>query len=330
MEELAGERVTGASYLADARGLLATRGAIAMDGDVMPLKRFLHSRLVLTGCALVLLAGGAAWLVHRSPSGTATIASMPQRSPDAPRRVVSINLCADQLVLALADKDQIAGLTNFAVDPEMSGEAARAHGHRLLDGSAEEILAINPDLVIGMPASGSPVLTALKGRSYPTLDLALADRYEDVEASIRQVASALGHKERGEALIAQMKAQLAALPQAPGQGRVAAYYQRRGYMTGTGTLVDDLMTRMGLVNLARKLDKPLLAQMSLEEMAAARPDYLIVESATDQVQDQGTEMLHHPALRGIKRISIPEAWTVCGSPAYVDAAKAIAQAVAGH
>jgi iron complex transport system substrate-binding protein len=60
-------------------------------------------------------------------------------------------------------------------------------------------------------------------------------------------------------------------------------------------------------------------------MVAARPDYLIVESATDDVRDQGTEMLHHPALRSIPRISLPEAWTVCGGPAYVRAAQAIAR-----
>jgi iron complex transport system substrate-binding protein len=61
----------------------------------------------------------------------------------------------------------------------------------------------------------------------------------------------------------------------------------------------------------------------LEEMVAARPDWLIVESATDRVVDQGTEMLHHPALASIPRISLPQSWTVCGGPAYVQAARAI-------
>jgi iron complex transport system substrate-binding protein len=68
--------------------------------------------------------------------------------------------------------------------------------------------------------------------------------------------------------------------------------------------------------------------MSIEEMVAARPDYLIVESATDRVTDQGTEMLHHPALRGIPRLSIPQAWTVCGGPAYVTAARSLSQQLA--
>jgi iron complex transport system substrate-binding protein len=71
-----------------------------------------------------------------------------------------------------------------------------------------------------------------------------------------------------------------------------------------------------------------LAQVSLEEMVAAQPDYLIVESSTDQIEDQGAEMLHHPALADMPRISIPQAWTVCGTPAYVTAARSIAAQIA--
>ena len=98
-------------------------------------------------------------------------------------------------------------------------------------------------------------------------------------------------------------------------------------MTGTGTLIDELMARVGLVNLAGKLGKPPLSQLSLEEMVAAQPDFLIVESATDKVTDQGSEMLHHPALKDIPRISIPQAWTVCGSPAYTTAARSIVEQI---
>ncbi len=254
-------------------------------------------------------------------------AAAPRSTSRAPKRIVSVNLCADQLVLALADRNQIAGLTRNAADPEMSAEAYRARGLPLLSSSAEHILAINPDLIVGMPASRSAALSALKGHHYRTLDLKSADRLADIHDAIRETASAVGQPQRGRAMIAAMQRDLVGL-QKRGRGRVAAYYQRRGYMTGTGTLVDDLMQRVGLTNLAAKLGKPALAQVSLEEMVAARPDFLIVESATDHVTDQGSEMLHHPALRNIPRISIPQAWTVCGSAAYVRAAHSMSAQIA--
>lgn len=269
--------------------------------------------------ALPLLALGGAALWAGAPASTPP--------PGKPRRIVSINLCADQLVLALADRDQIAGVTRNATSTEMSGEAAKARGLPVIRNSAEQILAIDPDLIVGMPASRSAPMRALKGHKYNLLDLDTANTVDEIYASIRQTAVAVGHPERGEALVANMQARLARIGK-PGGGKVAAYYQRRGFMTGTGTLIDDLMQRMGLVNLAAKLDKPPLSQLSIEEMVAAQPDYLIVESATDRIADQGTEMLHHPAIANIPRISIPQAWTVCGSSAYVQAAEGMATQLA--
>jgi len=275
-------------------------------------------RRALAAVAALLGGAGLLWAAAPAPRVNA---------PAVPQRIVSINLCADQLVLALADREQIAGLTKNATDAEMSGEAAKARGIPLLSNSAEQILAIEPDLIVGMPASRSAALRALPQQDYPLLDLATANTLDEIYTSIRETAAAVGHPERGAVLIARMRGELAGLPK-PGKGRVAAYYQRRGYMTGTGTLIDELMGRVGLVNLAGKLGKPPLSQLSLEEMVAAQPDFLIVESATDVVIDQGSEMLHHPALSGIPRISIPQAWTVCGSPAYTAAARSITAQIA--
>jgi iron complex transport system substrate-binding protein len=283
------------------------------DSNVMAVKP------LLLGAALL----GAASALSAAPAGSGDARGA------APQHILSVNLCTDQLLLALADRGQIAGLTQNVTDPGMSAVPTLARGLPLHRGSAEQILAANPDLVVGMPASGSGPLAALPGQHYPLLDVPPTNRLDDVYYAIHQTAAAIGHPERGAALIADMQRDLAALP-SPGRGRVAAYYQRRGYMTGTGTLVDDLMMRAGLVNLAATLGKPPLAQVSLEEMVAADPDFLIVESATDTVSDQGSEMLHHPALKHIPRISIPQAWTVCGGPAYVRAARSIAAQIARH
>lgn len=244
-----------------------------------------------------------------------------------PRRIVSLNLCADQYLLALADRGQIAGLTRNATDQAMSAGATQARGLHIMGQSAEEILAIDPDLIIGAPARRSGIMAALDSRNYRMVDLKPADSYEDIVAQTRAMAAAIGQRARGEALIAWMNRELAALPRSPGRP-VAAYYQRRGYMTGTGTLVDDLMQRVGLINLAGILGKPSLSQLSLEEMIVAHPDFLIVENATDRITDQGTEMLHHPILDGIPRLRLPQAWTVCGGPAYVLAARSLSRQIA--
>lgn len=246
-----------------------------------------------------------------------------------PEHIVSLNLCADQLLVSLADRTQIAGLTRNANDQEMSAVAGQVAGLRILGNAAEEILEINPDLIIGMPTRRSAALGALKDRDYPSLDLKMARSLDDIYAGITATAAAVGHPQRGVQMVDDMKSAMADVPKV-GKGRVAAYYQRRGFMTGTGTLVDDLMRRVGLLNLAEKIGKPSLAQLSLEEMVHAQPDFIVMESSTASISDQGSEMLHHPALRGVPRLYLREAWTVCGSPAYVKAAQSLAEQIGRH
>jgi len=280
------------------------------------------SRRLFLALPLLLAGAGAVW----ATTGARREAS--DGSGHVPQRIVSINLCTDQLLLGLADRRQIAGLTPNAVDRAMSVEWSAARGIPAVGYSAERVLAAKPDLILGMPATGSPALAGSSGDTR-LLDVRFANSLPDIYASIRETAAAVGHSDRGETMIARMEQDLAAIGR-PGRGRVGAYYQRAGYLTGTGTLVDDLMKRLGLVNLADRLGKPVIAQLSLEELVAAQPDFLIVEEATDRVDDLGKEILHHPALRGIPRIRVREAWTVCGGPAYVAAARSMADQLAQH
>lgn len=249
----------------------------------------------------------------------------------APRRIVSLNLCADQYLIALADPGQIAGLSRFARDPDMSYYAKRAAALPVASRSAEQVLMLRPDLVVGVPFRQREALKPLKQRGVAMIDLPKKDGLAGIEQTITLVAGKVGHPERGTALIAAIRARLDRLGEPPGRGRVAAYYQRQGYVTGTGTLVDDMMTRAGLVNLARRQKLSPLSRLSVEQMAIARPDFLILESATARVTDQGTEMLHHPLLsRTIPpahHLYIPQALTVCGGPSYPDAVEALAAQV---
>jgi hypothetical protein len=67
---------------------------------------------------------------------------------DAPKRVVSFNQCGDQLVVALADPEQIAGLSPYAADRSLSVVADKARAFPRLDWQAESTIALGPDLVL--------------------------------------------------------------------------------------------------------------------------------------------------------------------------------------
>ena len=250
---------------------------------------------------------------------------------DPPRRIVSLDMCADQLVVLLADPGQIAGLTEWSRDPRLSSVAARAASLPITHRSAEEVMALRPDLVVGAPFRTKAALAPLRAGGLRMIELPQSDGVAGIEESITVVAAAVGHSERGGAMIAGMRRELAAVGAPPGRGRVAAYYQRQGYLTGTGTLVDDMMRRVGLVNLSGRLDRPALSRISLEEMALARPDFLVMDAGTHDVADLGTAALHHPVLDKAvprrRRFYIPQALTICGGPAYPRAVALLAQQV---
>lgn len=251
--------------------------------------------------------------------------------PQPPKRIVSLNLCADQLLIALADPGQIAGLTEWARDPLLSYYADRAKTLPYTHRSAEEVMALKPDLVIGAPYRAKSVLKPLKARGVAMIDLPRTDGYAGLEASIQTVAEAVGHPARGAVLVAQVRSELARIGPQPGHGRVAAYYQRQGYLTGTGTIVDDMMRRVGLANLATRLGRAALSQVSLEQMALARPDFLVMDAGVRGDDTRGGAMLRHPLLDGVvpasHRLYIPQALTVCATPGYPKAVAMLAAQV---
>jgi iron complex transport system substrate-binding protein len=248
-----------------------------------------------------------------------------------PRRIVSLNACADAYIVALADPGQIAALTQFARDPHYSTVLAQAARLPVSNGSAEEVIALKPDLIVASSALRFTTMAALAGHGVPIIDLPDKDDLAGIEAMIGRVAAAVGHPDRGRALVDSIEARLAAIGAPPGRGRIAADYQRRGYMTGTGTLIDEMMGRVGLVNLAGKLGRPVLSQLSLEEMAMAHPDFLLLESDTRTVSDRSTEALHHPLLDRVvppaHRLYFPQALTVCGGPSYPEAVNLLANEI---
>ncbi|ACI97761.1 ABC transporter substrate-binding protein [Rhodospirillum centenum] len=248
-------------------------------------------------------------------------AAVAQEAP--PRRIVSMNLCADQFLVDLADRDQVLALSEYARDPILSSIAERARSWPVGRGTAEEVLALKPDLIIASRLRRQETRALLAGFQIKVLELGTARTFEEIVAQARTIAAAVGHPERGEALVARMRAVLDALP-APAETRpVAVHYQRRGFVSGGETLMDEIMGRAGLVNMARSLDGAFVVRVPLERIVTTAPEYLLLTTAPVESPDLGSDMLEHPVLSGLygpeRRLELPEAVAMCGGPAYPEA-----------
>src|SRR5262245_46914700 len=73
------------------------------------------------------------------------------QAADAPRRIASFNVCADQLAVALADPDQIVALSPNARDPAISVIADRELPYPLLGRLAESVVPLKPDVILVGP-----------------------------------------------------------------------------------------------------------------------------------------------------------------------------------
>lgn len=239
----------------------------------------------------------------------------------APRRVVSINLCADQFAVALADPGQIAALSLLAADPALSAVAGRAEGFPRIRPNAESVLAARPDLVLSGAWSSRETEAILASRQIPVLRLAMAEDFPTIRTQLREVGAALGQAPRAERLAAELDRRLAAIPRQPRPA--ALVWQAAGFTPGRGTLSDAVLRAAGRANAAPFAG---YGTVRLETLARDPPSLLVVPARTQGAGSSLSEaLLSHPALQDIPRRAIEPAWLACGSLESVRAAEALAR-----
>ncbi len=257
---------------------------------------------------------------------------------DKPRRIVSLNLCTDQLVLWLAEREHIASITWLATDPAFSATHQEAQGLPLNHARAEEILPLMPDLILASELSGGATVNLLRRLGHEVHMVGFPATLEQSLEQILEVASLLGEPQRGEAMVAAIQsridAALASLPQyftAP----LAVFYASNGYTYGQQTLRDDFLQRLGLRNLGAEAGIVGPGLLSLETLLAARPDFLLVDKLTDDEAPLAQPLLRHPALRKSldghsQMIELPDVLFQCSGPLLADAFERMARALGGE
>ncbi|OAH25195.1 ABC transporter substrate-binding protein [Methylorubrum populi] len=236
---------------------------------------------------------------------------------EAPVRVVSMNLCADELVLRLADRAQVLAVTYLASDPRGSTVASEAAGVPVTRGLTEEVVALRPDLVIAGAFTTRTTVGMLRRVGSPVLELGVPTDLDGVRAQIRQVAEALGYPERGEALIADLDAKLATV--IPSTRPLRALVMRpNAFTVAPGGLGDALIRAAGLVNVAAEIGRDRFGQVPLEAAALADADLIVVDEGAPGLPSLADTLLHHPVFRALagkgRTVSIPNRFWTCPGP----------------
>ena len=245
------------------------------------------------------------------------------------RRIVSINMCTDQLLLDIADPADIIGLSPYSGDVARSWARDKARIYPALSGTAEEIMVLRPDVVLAGSFTRRATRAFIAERGVPVETFSSARTFAEVEQQIARVGIITGQQDRARARIADLRASIDRVRQISiSRGLTVLPLQRRGWVSGADSIVSELFATVGLKNAAVATGRRSSGQMSLEAIVALAPDALLLGRDNPRAEDQGRAFLMHPALLALfppeRRLSLPESLTVCGGPMLAEALERLA------
>ncbi len=256
-------------------------------------------------------------------------ALFPSSAEAAPRRIVSMGLCTDQLVMLLVtDPATILSVHWVTQEPEDSAMSAQAARYLPNHGLAEEVLKLRPDLVFADGSNSPLAVDMLRRQGITVISVPIADTFGGVRANIRQVAAALGETGRGEALVAAFDTGLSNTKNALADFHYRALvYGANGFSAGVPSLFNDVLNHVGLVNIAARPGQSGWVNMSVEDVLRAKPDLLILGEYRIGSPSMANLVLQHPAIGAMRRdrpvVSVPTALWNCGTPFLVTATETL-------
>ncbi len=248
-----------------------------------------------------------------------------------PQRIVSMNLCTDQILLLLVPYERIVSVSALSVDPHSSYMVDVAKKHNTNHGKAEEILPLNPDLVLASGYAARPAVELLRKLGHRIKVLPMANDIAGIRNNISTLASLVGEEEKGAKLIEQMDRRIARIQaQFTGTRKTAIFYQPRGYTSGNNTLQNEALRLAGWENVAANSGIEGYSNIGLEELLVAQPTQIFTSSYAPGTSSMAQRQLQHPVIRILTHnrpmVEIDYKLWICDGPMIADAIEALAAA----
>ena len=251
-----------------------------------------------------------------------------QDVPAVPQRIMSMNMCTDMLLLQLAPRAHVASVSYLARQGVAAFAPGLADGVPVNHGSAEEIVGLKPDLILAGDFSTPLTKRYARAMGARLVEVKTTLTFQDIRDVTRQVAAAVGEPARGEALIAQMDADLSRLAAMKPATPIRAVVWSEGAVPGRDTLANRIVEAAGATDIAAHAG-PAYTTFGVEELLQANPDVLITGESS------GRTSLHsmaaeHAAVRGRWRgreAAYPDTLASCGISKSAAAALTLRQAL---
>lgn len=235
-----------------------------------------------------------------------------------PRRIASAILAADETLSRLVDPGRVVGVTYLVDDAGISNvpdfyapSVFRNHG------DPEELLSLDPDLIIMAGYSEASAVRQLLGTDIPLLRLPDFQSIADIENHVRLLGAATGAEQRAEAIIADMRARIAAIGRALAnrpRPRVL-FYSASGSTSGSNTLDDETLTLAGGFNVMREMAIEGPTRISQEAAIGLQPDViLLVAWGPHEGEETASALRASPAWNDVPAVRNNRIYVLSGAP----------------
>jgi iron complex transport system substrate-binding protein len=221
------------------------------------------------------------------------LAFLPAASWAAGPRIASINPCVDAVLTRVADAGQIVAISHYSQDPRATSiplDVARRF--RATSGTAEEIVALQPDLVMSGPHVSPATILALERLGIRIVKFPVPVNLAQSLAQVRAIAAAVGQPQRGEQLAAEIAEALAQARPESRERLTALIWQGGGMVPGSGTLADELLQATGFRNMSADYGLKQWDVLPLEYLLAKPPQLVL---SVGRQEADGDRMMTHPA-----------------------------------
>ena len=225
------------------------------------------------GCCFMLIALSSA---GKSLLPKALAADTPGRFL-APKRIVSGVLAADEVLCEIALPATLAGVSAAVDNPAISRVKLNSDAVRH-QGSIEELIRLQPDLLIVASYSRAETLSLLSSLKIPVLRLKRFSSLSEIESNILRIGEAIGREEQAVKLVAGMQqriSRLSSLTQNLSKTHVL-YYSEGGVTAGADTVINELIELAGGVNVAKEAGLKGDIEIPLETILSLMPEVIIL------------------------------------------------------
>ena len=239
--------------------------------------------------------------------------------------IVSTNPCVDSVLVRILPPARIAGISHYSQDPSATSiPLAVARRFRGIAGTAEEVIALHPDLVIASTYTPPATQAAYARAGLKTLLLGIPDSIAESKAQVKQIADAVGAPAGGVRINADIDRAVARGSRKDGKPPSALLYISGDLATGGSTLLNEMMTRVGFRNAAATYGLTHTGTLSAETIVTQPPAIVIAPERASR----GTA-LRRRLLPTTPQAVFPRMLINCGGPTIPPALERLAAIRAG-